>query len=79
MINKPVKDPPRLSIENGFVTGHIPNSVMEEHGITELVSAMIAPVRIFPYAFMFSGGTLKTLKGHHTFLRKIMLVTLEVS
>lgn len=28
---------------------------------------MIAPVRPFSYAMPFSGGALKTLKGHHTF------------
>ena len=28
---------------------------------------MVAPVRPFSYALTFSGGALKTLKGHHTF------------
>ena len=65
--NKTVKGPPRLSIANGFVIGHVPASIMEEHDITELVSAMIAPVRPFSYSLTFSGGALKTLKGHHTF------------
>lgn len=65
--NKNVKGPPRFAIANGFVIGHIPPNVMTESDITELVSAMIAPVRPFSYAMSFSGGALKTLKGHHTF------------
>ena len=65
--NKNVKGPPRYSIANGFLIGHIPENVMEEIDITELVSAMIAPIRPFSYALSFSGGALKTLKGHHTF------------
>ena len=65
--NKTVKGPPRLNIANGFVIGHVPTSVIEKHDITELVSAMIAPVRLFSYALTFSGGALKNLKGHHTF------------
>ena len=75
--NKSVKGPPRYSIANGFLIGHIPKNVMEEIDITELVSAMIVPIRPLSYALSFSGGALKTLKGHHTFL-KTMWVTLEV-
>ena len=43
---------------------------MEESDITELVSVMIAPIRPFSYALTFSGGALKTLRGHHTFFEK---------
>ena len=41
--------------------------MIEENDINDLVSAMIAPIRPFSYAISFSGGALKTLKGHHTF------------
>ena len=60
MNSKKVKGPPRYSIANGFLIGHIPKHVMEELDITELVSAMIAPIRPFSYALTFSGGALKT-------------------
>ena len=70
LTRKVVKGPPKYSIANGFLIGHIPNTVMEESDITELVSAMIAPIRPFSYALTFSGGALKTLKGHHTFFLK---------
>ena len=65
--NKNVRAPPRFSIANGFVIGHIPHEIITANDITELISAMIAPVRPFSYAISFSGGSLKSLKGHHTF------------
>ena len=54
----------------GKLTPIIPKNVMEDIDITELVSEMIAPIRPFSYALSFSGGDLKTLKGHHTFFKQ---------
>ena len=62
------KSPPRHAIANGFVIGTVPSTILPECDITELLAAMIAPLRPFNYAMMsYSGGAHKSMKGHHYF------------
>eukprot|EP00562_Extubocellulus_spinifer_P030714 CAMPEP_0178713792 /NCGR_PEP_ID=MMETSP0699-20121125/19639_1 /TAXON_ID=265572 /ORGANISM="Extubocellulus spinifer, Strain CCMP396" /LENGTH=41 /DNA_ID= /DNA_START= /DNA_END= /DNA_ORIENTATION= len=38
------KAPPRLSIANGFAIGKIPDEILPQEEITDVLAAMIAPV-----------------------------------
>jgi len=62
--------PPRHAITNGFVIGSVPSTILPECDITELLAAMIAPVRPFNYAMSYSGGAHKSIKGHHSFFEQ---------
>ena len=62
--------PPRHAIANGFVIGSVPSTILPECDITELLAAMIAPLRPFNYAMSYSGGVHKSIKGHHSFFEQ---------
>ena len=62
--------PPRHAIANGFVIGSVPSTILPECDLTELLAAMIAPLRPFNYAMSYSGGAHKSIKGHHSFFEQ---------
>ena len=61
----PRDKPPKFAISNGFAIGSIPSEVVEE--ISDVLAAMIAPVRVLSYVFNFYGGSHKAVKGSHMF------------
>jgi hypothetical protein len=61
--------PPRLSIANGFVIGKIPDEILPQEEITDILAAMIAPVRPFMHIVSYSGGQHRTIKGSVTFFQ----------
>jgi len=56
--------PPKHSIANGFVIGEVPEETLKEEEITELLSALIAPIRPFMHVISYMGGQHKTIRGH---------------
>jgi hypothetical protein len=63
------KFPPKFAIANGFVIGSMPSvlqwttangekksRVIAEHELTNLLKAMIAPVRPYGWIFSYTGG-----------------------
>jgi hypothetical protein len=78
------KFPPKFAIVNGFVIGSMPQvlqwttadgekkcRVIAEHELTNLLKAMIAPVRPYGSIFSCTGGAEKYLRGNYHFLRWI--------
>jgi len=63
------KAPPRLSIANGFVIGKIPDEILPQEEITDILAAMIAPVRPFMHIVSYSGGQHRTIRGNVTFFQ----------
>ena len=76
--------PPKFAIVNGFVIGSMPqvlqwttadgekkSRVIPEHELTNLLKAMMAPVRPYGSIFSYTGGTQKSLRGNYQFLRWI--------
>ena len=61
--------PPRHAIANGFVIGRVPETVLPEDEITDLLAAIIAPVRPFMHVLSYSGGQHKSIKGNVTFFQ----------
>ncbi len=61
------KAPPKFAIANGFVIGSIPREIIAEEDLSDLISAMISPVRPFSYVFSYLGGAHKSVRGHHQF------------
>ena len=61
------KAPPKFAIANGFAIGSIPPEVIAEEDMSDLISAMISPVRPFSYVFSYLGGAHKSVRGHHQF------------
>jgi hypothetical protein len=68
------KTPPKFSIANGFVIGSFPQEIqfsnkdnervtrkIEDFELTDLLNAMVAPVRPYGCVFAYSGGTQKSL------------------
>ena len=51
------KNPPKFSIANGFVIGHLPE-VFDD--ISDIISSMIACIKPFAYLLSFKGGKIKT-------------------
>ena len=70
--------PPRHAIANGFAIGRIPDEVINEGGITDVLAAMIAPVRPFMHVVSYSGGQHKTIKGNVTFFQNDTFQTASV-
>ena len=74
------KNPPKYSIANGFVIGSFPKEiqvrnksgfqlkkVIKEEELTDLLKAMVAPIRPYRYIFAYSGGAQKSLQGSYNF------------
>jgi hypothetical protein len=49
------------------VIGHIPRWIILDSEITEMMCALLAPVRPFGYVFAYSGGAHKAIRGHYSF------------
>ena len=64
--------PPRHAIANEFVIDSVPSTILPECNMTELLAAMIAPSRPFNYAMSYSGGAHKSIKGHQSFLNRML-------
>ena len=78
MTNK--QSPPKFAIANGFVIGSFPQElklrtsngntekrIIEEHQITDLLKAMMAPVRPYGSIFAYTGGAQKSIRGNYQF------------
>jgi hypothetical protein len=76
------KTPPKFSIAHGFVIGSFPQEIqfsnkdservtrkIEDYELTDLLKAMVAPVRPYGCVFAYSGGAQKSLQGNYQFLR----------
>ena len=74
------KKTPKYSIANSFVIGSFPKEikirdkagyqvkrVINEEELTDLLKAMLAPVRPYGYVFAYSGGAQKSLQGNYQF------------
>jgi hypothetical protein len=68
------KTPPKFFIANGFVIGSFPQEIqffnkdservtrkIEDYEVTDLLKAMVAPVRLYGCVFAYSGGAQKSL------------------
>ena len=76
------KTPPKFAIANGFVIGSFPPEIeftnkdgktvirkIKENELTDILKAMLAPVRMYGYVFAYYGGSQKSIKGNFQFLR----------
>lgn len=61
------ESPPRHAIANGFAIGQIPESIIKNEAITELMGAFLAPVRPYAYVFAYSAGAHRSIRGHYSF------------
>jgi hypothetical protein len=61
--------PPRLAIANGFAIGKIPDNLIPEEEMTDVLAAMIAPVRPFMHIISYQGGQHRTISGSVTFFQ----------
>jgi hypothetical protein len=74
------KTPPKFAIANGFVIGSFPQEIefinnqgekvtrkIEDNELTDILKAMLAPVRTYGYVFAYSGGSQKSIKGNYQF------------
>jgi hypothetical protein len=74
------KIPPKFSIANGFVIGSFPQEIqfsnkdnervtrkIEDYHLTDLLKAMVAPVRPYGCVFAYSGGAQNLLLGNYQF------------
>ena len=72
--------PPKFSIANGFVIGSFPSEIefknkdgetvirkIDNSELTDVLKAMLAPVRMYGYVFAYSGGSQKSIKGNFQF------------
>jgi hypothetical protein len=78
MANK--KSPPKFAIANGFVIGSFPQEVkwitsngdtkkriIKDHEVTDILKAMMAPVRPYGSIFAYTGGAQKSVRGNYQF------------
>ena len=78
MANK--KSPPKFAIANGFVIGSFPQEVkwitsngdtkkriIKDHEVTDILKAMMAPVRPYGSIFAYTGGAQKSIRGNYNF------------
>ena len=65
--NSDTDNPPKHAISNGFAIGHIPEEIIKQENITEVMSSFIAPVRPFAYVFAYTAGAHKSIRGHCSF------------
>jgi hypothetical protein len=76
------RTPPKFAIENGFVIGSFPREIeftnkdgkrkvrnINNNELTDLLKAMLAPVRPYGCVFAYSRGSQKSIKGNYQFLR----------
>ncbi len=74
------KTPPKFAIANGFVIGCFPQVVKffnkegqrvtrkgENDELTDILKAMVAPLRPYGCVFAYSGGAQKSLRGNYQF------------
>jgi hypothetical protein len=74
------KTPPKFSIANGFVIWSFPQEIqffnndcervtrkIKDYELTELLKAMVAPVRPYGCVCAYSGGAQKSLQGNYQF------------
>ncbi len=74
------KTPPKFSIATGFVIGSFPQEIqfsnkdgervtrkIEDYELTDLLKAMLAPVRPYVCVFAYSGGAQKLLQRNYQF------------
>ena len=74
------KTPPKFAIANGFVIGSFPPEIefinkegetvirkIKDNELTDLLKAMMAPVRTYGYVFAYSEGSQKSIKGNFHF------------
>jgi hypothetical protein len=72
--------PPKFAIANRFVIGSMPkvlqlttaniekkNRIIPEREVTDLLKAMIAPVRPYGLIFSYTCGAQKSLRGNYSF------------
>jgi hypothetical protein len=75
--------PPKLSIANGFVIGAFPNKIKiasgpnkgmmrnidveNEDQVSEIMRALVSPVRPYGYVIAYTGGKHQSIKGHYQF------------
>ena len=79
--NKATKtSPPKFAIANGFVIGSLPQVLqwtdkdgnerirkIEDSELTDLLKAMLSPVRPYGYIFAYTGGSQKSIQGNFQF------------
>ena len=78
LINK--KTPPKYAIANGYVIGSFPREIqfttkdgkrkkrtIKFNEVTDLLKAVLAPVRPFGCVFSYTGGSQKSIKGNYQF------------
>ena len=58
--------PPRFGISNGWVIGTIPRDVIDGE-VSDILSSVVARVRIFANVYSYSAGAHKAIQGHHVF------------
>ncbi len=74
------KTAPKYAIANGYVIGSLPTEIqftnkdgkrkgrnIKDNELTDLLKAMLAPVRPFGCVFAYSGGSQKSIKGNYQF------------
>jgi len=74
------KAPPKFAIANGYVIGSFPRVIeftnkegkkvrreIKDDDLTDILKAMLAPIRMFGYVFAYSGGSQKSIKGNFQF------------
>ena len=75
--------PPPLSIANGFVIGTFPHKIQissgkhkgksrtidieDDNQVSDVMRAMLAPVRPYGYVLAYTGGVHQKIKGHYQF------------
>jgi hypothetical protein len=85
------KLPQKFAIANGFVIGSFPQEVkwitcngdtekriIQEHELTDLLKAMMAPVRPYGSIFAYTGGAQKSIRGNYQFLKWIRTGLVEL-
>ena len=79
--NKATKtSPPKFAIANGFVIGSLPQVLewtdkdgkkrirtIKDSELTDLLKAMLSPVRPYGYIFAYTGGSQKSIQGNFQF------------
>ena len=74
--------PPKFAIANSFVIGSFPHKnefvdkvgkkksrTIKDNELTDLLKAMLAPVRPYGCVFMYSGGSQKSIKENYHFFK----------
>jgi hypothetical protein len=74
------RTPPKFAIANGFIIGSFPQEIkffnkegqrvtrkMEDDELTDMLKAMVAPLRPYGCIFAYSGGAQKSLRGNYQF------------